>query len=94
MQEKASQSSPPEVGEEGEIIFSGSAYVGENTAQSASVRIVRPWRAVRAHSRLQTKAEAAIWQPPQKSKILNYSTVTDLARLRGISTSQPRASAI
>jgi len=67
MQEKASQRSPPAVGEEGEIIFSGSAYVGENTAQSASVRIVRPWRAVRAHNRLQTKAEAAIWQPPQKS---------------------------
>jgi hypothetical protein len=36
-----------------EIIFSGGVYVGENTAQSASVRIVRPWRAIRARSGLQ-----------------------------------------
>ena len=37
----ASQSSPPAGGESIEIIFSGGVYVGENTAQSASVRLVR-----------------------------------------------------
>ena len=39
--QKASQSSPPADGEKSEIIFSGGVYVGENTAQPASVRIAR-----------------------------------------------------
>ena len=39
--QKASQSSPPAGGEKSEIIFSGGVYVGENTAQPASVRIAR-----------------------------------------------------
>ena len=38
---EASQSSPPAGGEKSEIIFSGGVYVGENTAQPASVRIAR-----------------------------------------------------
>ena len=42
----ASQSSPPAGGESIEIIFSGGVYVGENTAQSASVRIARLRRAL------------------------------------------------
>ena len=42
----ASQSSPPSGGESIEIIFSGGVYVGENTAQSASVRIARLRRAI------------------------------------------------
>ena len=42
----ASQSSPPAGGESIEIIFSGGVYVGENTAQSASVRIARLRRAI------------------------------------------------
>ena len=48
----ASQSSPPAGGEESEIIFSGGVYVGENTAQSASVRIVCQRRMIRARSGL------------------------------------------
>jgi len=43
---KASQSSPPAGGESNRIIFSGGVYVGENTAQSASVRIVRQRRTI------------------------------------------------
>ena len=50
--QKASQSSPPAGGEESEIIFSGGVYVGENTAQSASVRIVCQRRMIRARSGL------------------------------------------
>ena len=42
----ASQSSPPAGGESIEIIFSGGVYVGENTAQSASVRIARLRRSI------------------------------------------------
>ena len=38
---KVSQSSPPAGGESSGIIFSGGVYVGENTAQSVSVRLVR-----------------------------------------------------
>ena len=50
--QKASQSSPPAGGEKSEIIFSGGVYVGENTAQSASVRIVCQRRMIRARSGL------------------------------------------
>ena len=38
---KVSQSSPLAGGESSGIIFSGGVYVGENTAQSVSVRLVR-----------------------------------------------------
>ena len=39
-------------GEKNKIIFSGGVYVGENTAQSASVRIVCQRRMIRARSGL------------------------------------------
>ena len=48
----ALQSSPPAGGESIEIIFSGGVYVGENTTQSVSVRIVRLRRTIRARSGL------------------------------------------
>ncbi len=54
MCQKASQSSSPAGDEAIKIIFDGGVYVGKNTDQAASVRVVRQRRAMSARSRLQS----------------------------------------
>ena len=69
----ASQSSPPAGGESIEIIFSGGVYVGENTAQSASVRIACSRRTIRARSGLRALCQKAQWAFRQRAAEGNLS---------------------